>query len=142
MMTNRRCVCCNKDYSYCPDCNGPDRLKETWYSAFCSSNCKDLWVVCTEFNMSKLTKDEAKSIILALELKPADQYVACIQRDLKNIMAEEPKPKRNKKIAMPIIKEAIQPEIKEEIKLPEEEVIPVEEIPEVHEVVIKTEENE
>ena len=103
--------------------------------------------------MNRLTKAEAKAIISALTLKPADQYVACIQRDLKNIMAEEPKPRRGKRALMPIIDEAIAPVIETEIKLPEpvsepivmgpiviEEVAPVEEIrEESHEVVIEKE---
>ena len=144
----RKCLSCGTKYDFCPDCRGADRLAPAWKAEFCSSECKDLWYTATRFNMNKLTKAEAKSIISALELKPADQYVACIQRDLKNIMAEEPKPKRGKRAAMTIIDEAIKPEIKEEIKLPEpvvvstalDEAVPVEEIPESHEVVIEKEE--
>ena len=144
---NRRCLSCQKSFSYCPDCSRVDALKPSYFSEFCCEDCKTLWSTATKFNMGKLTKVEAKTIISALELKPADQYVACIQRDLKNIMAEEPKPKRGKRAIMPIIEEAIVPEIKEEIKLPEpavvEEVAPVEEFhEESHEVVSKTEENE
>lgn len=121
---NRKCFTCGKSYDFCPDCIGPDRLKPTWYSEFCCEDCKTLWETATKFNIGKLTKAEAKAIISALELKPAEQYVACIQRDLKNIMAEEPKPKRGKRAAVTIIDEAIKPEIKEEIKLPEPVVEP------------------
>lgn len=145
----RKCLCDGTRYTYCPDCSGADRLAPTWKSEFCCEDCKTLWQTATKFNMGKLTKAEAKAIISELELKPIEQYVACVQRDLKNIMAEEPKPKRGKRTAMAIIDEAIEPEIKEEIKLPEpvvtstalDEVAPVEEVREVsHEVVIETEE--
>ena len=141
-MKTRKCLSCGTKYDFCPDCSGADRLAPSWKAEFCCEDCKTLWQTCTKFNMNKLTKAEAKAIISALKLKPADQYAACLQRDLKNIMPEEPKPKRGKRAVLAVFDEAIQPEIKEEIKLPEEEVIPVEEIPEVHEVVIKTEENE
>ena len=150
MVKNKKCLSCQTAFSYCPDCSGADRLAPAWRAEFCSSDCKTLWSTATKFNMNKLTKAEAKSIISALNLKPAGQYVACIQRDLNNIMAEEPKIKRNKKAAMPAIKKAIAPEIKEELKLPEpvvestalDEVAPVEEIhTESHEVVYQTEEN-
>lgn len=146
----RKCLCDGTLYTYCPDCNGADRLKPTWYSEFCCETCKDLWDTAVKFNMGAYTKAEAKAIISALELKPAEQYVACIQRDLKNIMHEEPKaepkPKRGKRAAMTIIDEAIKPEIKEEIKLPEpvvestaiEEIAPVAEVS--SEVVNQTEE--
>ena len=147
---NKKCQACGTAYSYCPTCSRADALKPSYFSEFCSSECKDLWYTATKFNMNKLTKAEAKAIISALALKPADQYVACVQRDLNNIMAEEPKPKRGKRAITPVIEEVIAPEIKEEIKLPEpvvepaviEEVAPVEEVhEESHEVVIETEEN-
>ena len=151
----RKCLSCGTKYDFCPDCRGADRLAPAWRSEFCCEDCKTLWSTATKFNMNRLTKAEAKAIISALTLKPADQYVACIQRDLKNIMAEEPKPRRGKRALMPIIDEAIAPVIETEIKLPEpvsepivmgpiviEEVAPVEEVREVsHEVVYQTEEN-
>lgn len=156
---SRKCSACKTSYSYCPDCIGADRLAPAWKSEFCCSECKDLWYTATKFNMGKLTKAEAKTIISALDLKPADQYVACIQRDLQNILAEEPKPKRGKRATLSIFDEAIKPEIKAETKLPEvaaptviEEITSViepvltEEIAIAadvsHEVVIEKEENE
>lgn len=153
---NKKCQACGTAYSYCPSCSRADALKPSYFSEFCCEDCKTLWSTATKFNMNKLTKAEAKSIISALELKPAEQYVACLQRDLQNIMAEEPKPKRGKRAALAILNEAIAPEIKEEIKFPEpvvepiievatvaEEVAIVEEIhEESHEVVNETEENE
>ena len=149
MVKNKKCLACQTAFSYCPDCSNADRLAPAWRAEFCCEDCKTIWSTATKFNMNKLTKAEAKAIISALKLKPAEQYVACIQRDLKNIMVEEPKPKRGKRAAMAIIDAAIEPEIKEEIKLPEpvvtstalDEVTPVEEIHEVsYEVVIETEE--
>lgn len=150
MVKNKKCLACQKSFSYCPDCSKVDALAPAWRSEFCCEDCKTLWSTATKFNMNKLTKAEAKAIISALELKPAEQYVACIQRDLKNIMSEEPKAepklKRGKRAAMTIIDEAIKPEIKEEIKLPEpvvestalEEFAPVAEAS--YEVVLQTEE--
>lgn len=145
----RKCLSCGKKYDFCPDCRGADRLAPAWKAEFCCEDCKTLWSTATKFNMGKLTKVEAKAIISKLELKPADQYAACIQRDLKNILAEEPKFKRGKRATILIADEAVKSEIKEEVKLPDlvvaptviEEVAPVEEIHESHEVVYQTEEN-
>lgn len=112
---NRKCICCNERYSYCPDCNGADRLKPSWYSEFCSETCKDLWLTCTRFNMGKLTKSEAQTVINSLPLKPATDYVACVQRDLGVILKEEstPKPKRGKRTAIkpvddPVLNEVVE----------------------------------
>lgn len=99
MRKNRQCICCSTEYFYCPDCNGADRLKESWYSEFCSIDCKDLWLTATKFNMGMIEKKDAKDIISALNLKDKSEYVKCVQHDLENIFAidEEPK-KRGKRI--------------------------------------------
>lgn len=96
MRKNRKCSCCGAQYNYCPDCGGADRLKPTWYSEFCSETCKDLWMTATKYNMQTLTKEEAAKIISGLTLKDKSEYVECVQRDLKNILAAEPKTKRTK----------------------------------------------
>lgn len=133
---NKKCQACGTAYSYCPSCSRADALKPSYFSEFCSSECKDLWYTATIFNMNKLTKAEAKAIISALALKPADQYVACIQRDLKNIMFEEPKaepkPKRTRKVE-PKLPKVAAPTIVEEVA-PVMEPVPVEEIAPVAEV--------
>lgn len=139
----RKCLCDGTLYTYCPDCNGADRLKPTWYSEFCCETCKDLWDAAVKFNMGVYTKAEAKAIISALELKPAEQYVACIQRDLKNIIFEEPKPKRTKKIEPKLPEPVVAPTTIEEVapvaeSALTEEIAPVAEV--YREVVNQTEE--
>ena len=89
MRKNRQCICCSTEYSYCPDCNGVDRLKESWYSEFCSSDCKDLWLTATKFNMQLLSKNEAMEIISGLNIKDMADYVDCVKRDLEVIFAED-----------------------------------------------------
>lgn len=122
MRRNRKCICCSTEYFYCPDCNGSDRLKPSWYSEFCSEDCKDLWLTATKFNMGMIEKKDAKETILALSLKDKSEYVTCVQRDLEVIFAEEPK-KRGMRAKALIIDEAT--------------VEPVATEPESHEVIIK-----
>lgn len=149
---NKKCLSCQTAFSYCPDCSRVDALKPSYFSEFCSSDCKTLWSTATKFNMGKLTKPEAKAIISALALKPAEQYVSCIQRDLKNIMFEEPKaepkvklqPKRTKKSELKLPEPVVAPTIIEEVTsvvepVPAEKIAPV--AATSHEVIYKTEEN-
>lgn len=149
---NRTCLCCSTKFSYCPDCSKKDALKPAWASEFCSEDCMTIWTTATKFNLGKLTKSEAKSIISALPLKPVEQYVKCVQRDLDVILKEEPKPKvkRGKRIEFPVIDETVINTVNTEIKEIIDSPIVVEEIPvlcenantESHEVVIETIENE
>lgn len=118
MRKNRKCICCSSEYAYCPDCNGSDKLKPSWYSEFCSEGCKDLWMIATKFNMGVVEKRDAKDMISVLDLKDRSKYVVCVQRDLEVIFAEEPK-KRGLRAKTPIIDEqpvAIEPESHEVVK--------------------------
>lgn len=126
---NKKCSCCSTKYSYCPDCSRADALKPSWYSDFCSETCKDLWLTATRFNMNRLAKSDARSIIAGLDLKPIDEYVECIKRDLKNIMAEEKKTRRTQKKIEPVVEA-------EPIKFEQQEVA------ESHEVVLKEDDKE
>lgn len=131
MANNKKCLCCSTRYSYCPDCSRADALKPTWYSEFCGEDCKELWLTLTRYNMNRLTKSEAKSIISELNLKPIDSYVDCVKRDYAIVMAEEKKPKRGKRIEIKPIDEVmdVEPAVVESI------VEPVAIEPESHEVV-------
>lgn len=104
---NRTCIACQTKYNYCPDCSRADALKPAWFSEFCSLSCKDLWLTLTKYNMSMLSKDEARAIILNLDLKPIDTYVECVKRDYNKVMLEEKKPKRNKRIEIKPIDEVV-----------------------------------
>jgi hypothetical protein len=53
------------------------------------------------------SKDEAKSIISALDLKPIDTYVDCVKRDYNKVMLEGKKPKRGKRAEMKILDDAM-----------------------------------
>lgn len=86
---DRQCLCCGTKYSYCPTCSS-DKLKPVWMTEFCSEPCKELFETATKYNLKKLTKSEAKEIIEKLELKEKSAYVNCVQKDLDNILAEEP----------------------------------------------------
>lgn len=146
--SNKKCLACGQKYAYCPDCSRADALAPSWKSEFCSEDCMTLWTTATKYNLNKLAKQEAKKIISALNLKSTEQYVACVQRDLAVILAEEKKPRRNKKVEEKIDaeEEQIVVDVVADIKdLTEDNVvvevtIPGAEEPITHEVVYKTEE--
>lgn len=91
MKKNRTCACCKTQYHYCPNCGGPDYLKPSWYSEFCSEECKDIWDVATRYNMQLIDKQQAKKMLEKYDLSDRHKYVECIQRDLSKILVEESK---------------------------------------------------
>ena len=128
MVNRRKCLCCGKQYDFCPSCSRRDALLPAWHATFCCDECKTLWETATKYNLNKVTKDEAMQIISALNLKDKTEYVACIQRDLNNIFKEETKqkPKRVKKSQVQV----------EMVEQNEETQLPVEST--VHAVVIES----
>lgn len=132
MVTNRKCLSCATNYSYCPNCAGADRVAPAWKAEFCSEECKDLWFTATKFNMNMISKDEAKDIISSLNLKPIDNYVSCVQRDYNKIMTEEKKTRKNQKKIAPLVE--VEPIVEIEQPAVAEQVVTE---PESHEVVLK-----
>ena len=128
---DRKCLSCATLYKYCPECSKADALAPAWKAQFCSQSCKDLWLIATRYNTNDLTREEAKASILELNIKAVDSYSASIQRDLKNIMAEDKKHKRGKRAELKILDEAM------EVKLEIAEPVAIEPI---HEVVLEEKE--
>lgn len=105
MVSNRKCICCGEKYQYCPSC-GNDRLKETWYSAFCSETCKDLWQTLSKYSMGFINKSQAIKLINTLPLKDKSKYVTCVQRDLGKLFEKEVK--RNKSVKEQVMIEKLE----------------------------------
>ncbi|MBQ2883695.1 MAG: hypothetical protein IJE43_08000 [Alphaproteobacteria bacterium] len=112
---NRECYLCGKDYSYCPTCS-QDKMKPAWMAEFHSASCKNIFDICTRFNMGLMTKAEAREALNACDLSNKANFKSYVQHDLEVIFAEEPK-KKTKKIEAQIIEEpTVAPEAHEVVE--------------------------
>ena len=129
----RTCYLCNSKYEYCPTCS-QDKMKPAWMAEFHSESCKNIFDICTRFNMNLLTKAEAKDALQSCDLSNKDNFKDYVQNDLANIF----KPDEDK------ITVNVEAEIKEITK--DEVVVEVKPVTrgksksKAHEVVHKTEE--
>lgn len=129
---NRECYLCSETYQYCPTCS-QDRTKPSWMAEFHSENCKDIFDICTRFNMELLTKSEAKEAVEKCDLSNKLNFRPSVQNTLSNLLKidevspENPK-KRGKRAEMKVFDEVmdIEPKV-------------VESILESHEVVLEKE---
>ena len=102
---SRECYLCGTDYKYCGSCSN-DRMKPVWMSEFHSENCKNIFDICTRFNMQLMSKTEAQDALNTCDLSNKENFKSYVQRDLENIFkidvvpaqAEELKFKRGKRI--------------------------------------------
>ena len=88
---NRECATCGAKYSYCPTCN---RKEPAWMAEFHEENCKNIFQICTSFNVNLMSKYEAKAALEQCDLSNKENLTSCIKHDLENIFKEEPKAKR------------------------------------------------
>ena len=110
---NRECYLCGEDYKYCPTCS-QDRMKPAYMSEFHSENCKNIFDICTRFNMKLMSKSEAQAALSACDLSNKANFKSYAQRDLEVIFAEEPKKKIKKAEPMAIEPESHEVVIKKE----------------------------
>ena len=86
---SRECYLCGADYRYCGSCSN-DRMKPVWMSEFHSENCKNIFDICTRFNMNLMSKTEAQEGLKTCDLSNKASFKSCVQRDLEVIFEEEP----------------------------------------------------
>lgn len=86
---NRECYLCGQDYIYCPTCS-QDKMKPAWMSEFHSENCKNIFDICTRFNMQLMSKTEAQAALNACDLTNKANFKSYVKRDLEVIFKEDP----------------------------------------------------
>lgn len=86
---NRECYLCGRDYQYCGGCS-QDRMKPAWMSEFHSESCKNIFDICTRFNMKLMSKTEAQEALKACDLSNRENFKSYVKHDLDVIFEEEP----------------------------------------------------
>ena len=86
---NRECYLCGEDYLYCPTCS-QDKMKPAWMSEFHSEDCKNIFDICTRFNMGLMSKSEAQEALITCDLSNKENFKSYVQHDLEVIFAEDP----------------------------------------------------
>ena len=81
----RTCCVCHQEHMYCPVCNPEDRNKPTWYFAYCSENCKDIYTVTSDYENGNISSDEAKTQLDRLDLSQIANFGESYQRAIMKI---------------------------------------------------------
>lgn len=83
---NRVCATCGEQYSYCPNCN---RKAPYWMAEFHTENCKNIYQICTQYNVGLLTKEGAQEALNACDLSNKEKFSKFIKGDFANIFEPE-----------------------------------------------------
>lgn len=80
----RTCCVCHKEYSFCL-CNPEDRNKPTWYFAYCSENCKDIYAATSDYENGNISADDAKKQLDKLDLSQIANFGESYQKAIMKI---------------------------------------------------------
>lgn len=100
MSTRRKCVCCGKEYDYCPNC--AKKSQPGWMVTFCSVECKELFNVISAYNVKRVGKSAVQKFIADHKIQNTSRYTESIRKVL-----EETKPDEAPKISEPVVAEKV-----------------------------------
>ena len=92
---SRECYLCGEKYQYCSSCS-QDRMKPSWMAEFHEENCKNIFDICTRFNMDMISKEDAQNALSACDLSNKENFKYYVKRDIANIFAKPAVPKAAK----------------------------------------------
>lgn len=84
----RKCYLCGESYKYCNTCS-QDKMKPSWMSEFHSESCKNIFDICTRFNLNLISKSEAQDALTNCDLSNKENFKSYVQLDLENIFAKD-----------------------------------------------------
>lgn len=83
----RTCIVCGKEYRYCKSCTKHAK-KETWHVLYDSKNCKNISQILTDYDLNRISKEEAKDALSKcdLSIKLQEYY-----NNILNVVMAKPK---------------------------------------------------
>ena len=97
MERNKVCHVCGKEYHYCPTCPR-DAMKPSWYTLFCSDQCKDIDDVLSKHTYKRITDVKAAKELLALGADAMNVKDEAIRAHIDNILVSARKAEKSVKM--------------------------------------------
>lgn len=88
---SKKCILCGKQYKYCPSCT-KDMKKEKWHMLYDSENCRNISRALTDYNLKKITKEDAQSLLRQCDLSKVDELNEHYRNEINEIMKEPEAP--------------------------------------------------
>ena len=90
MSKKRTCLCCGREYKYCPTC-GADSSKPKWMKDFDTETCKDLFNAVSAIGMGLADKSALQRVVRKYQIKDYSIYKESIKNALEQVDAAEAK---------------------------------------------------
>lgn len=93
MSNVRKCVVCGNNYRYCPNCS-QYKNKPSWYSLYCSENCKDINYLFRDYNSKSKSMSELRKTLQTCDLSRKEYFREDIKKMIKNLNGGKRKKKK------------------------------------------------
>ena len=91
MSVMRKCVCCGKEYEFCPNCG--KKSQPLWMVSFCSETCKDLFNLVSAYNIGRVGKVAVQTFVTEHNITGTD-YSEPIRKVLAQVEVKAVAPKK------------------------------------------------
>lgn len=95
-MVMRKCICCEREYEYCPNC--AKSKQPAWKVTFCSEACKDLFNIVSAYNTKRIGKSQMQAYISEHGINEASKYTEPIRK----VLVENAVPEGAKMVNTPV----------------------------------------
>ena len=97
MAHERKCICCQKTYRYCPHCREFIGM-ETWHTLYCSEKCRSIYKILESYKAKKINALEAQDQLSAFDLSEKEHFHIVLKNVIEEIFSiSRPKIKSRKK---------------------------------------------
>ena len=87
--SNSTCVICGQKYHLCVACERKKATWKSWRMFVDKENCYNIYKVLNDYHFNKITKDEAKELLLKLDLSGLDNFKENIKEKINDILLVE-----------------------------------------------------
>lgn len=74
----RKCICCGKEYEYCPKCGKYDKYPR-WMINFHDANCNEIFKTAIEYVAHNITDDQARARLDKCDLSNKTAFQPAVQ---------------------------------------------------------------
>ena len=110
----RACICCGKEYEYCPRCGKYDQYPR-WMTNFHDANCREIFQTTIEYMSHNITDDQARARLDKCDLSNKSTFDHSVQVMLDKLYPPKltimPEPE------VPELEETEQPLVRKKIKI-------------------------
>ena len=94
MAKKRNCICCQKEYEYCPNC-GEYSSYPTWMAEFDTETCKEIFNIVSAYNTNLVGENEVKAVVKKFDVTDFNQFVKGVSDTLKKACNKVEEPKKD-----------------------------------------------